>query len=216
MTLAISCGSPTRPRGEGRRHSLCRLAVPAAGAGLHVGPDHAGMDGVAADVPLAQLRAQGFGHQANAAFGGGIGRAIGQADQAGDRRPVHDRAAAASDHCGRRASAAQEHAGQVDIDLAVPVGERQLGQGLPYVRVHLNARLAKCYAPLLPRGGIIPGEAVPQVVRSRASGFKEGDFVAGFSGWQDYSAPPPPTGCARSIRPWGRCRPTSAPWVCRA
>lgn len=31
---------------------------------------------------------------------------------------------------------------------------------------------------------------MPQVVRSRASGFKEGDFVAGFSGWQEYSALP--------------------------
>ena len=60
----------------------------------------------------------------------------------------------------------------------------------PYIRVHLNPRLAKGYAPLLPVGGVIPGEAVLQVERSRFPGLKEGDFVAGFGGWQDFCALP--------------------------
>jgi NADPH-dependent curcumin reductase CurA len=60
----------------------------------------------------------------------------------------------------------------------------------PYIRVHLNPRLAKGYANLLPLGGVIPGEAVLRVERSRFAGLKEGDHVAGFSGWQDYAALP--------------------------
>ena len=60
----------------------------------------------------------------------------------------------------------------------------------PYIRVHLNARLAKGYANLLPLGGVIPGEAVLQVERSCRSDFSEGDYVAGFGGWQEYSALP--------------------------
>jgi NADPH-dependent curcumin reductase CurA len=60
----------------------------------------------------------------------------------------------------------------------------------PYIRVHLNARLAKGYARLLPIGGVIPGEAVLRVERSRFAGLTEGDYVAGFGGWQDYCALP--------------------------
>ena len=60
----------------------------------------------------------------------------------------------------------------------------------PYIRVHLNARLAKGYANLLPLGGVIPGEAVSRVERSRFPGLKEGDYVAGFGGWQDFVALP--------------------------
>jgi NADPH-dependent curcumin reductase CurA len=60
----------------------------------------------------------------------------------------------------------------------------------PYIRVHLNARLAAGYANLLPLGGVIPGEAVLRVERSRFPGLQEGDHVAGFSGWQDYAALP--------------------------
>lgn len=60
----------------------------------------------------------------------------------------------------------------------------------PYIRVHLNARLAKGYANLLPLGGVIPGEAILRVERSRRSDIREGEYVAGFSGWQEYSALP--------------------------
>ena len=60
----------------------------------------------------------------------------------------------------------------------------------PYIRVHLNARLAKGYASLAPIGGVIPGEAVMRVERSRFPGLTEGDYVAGFGGWQDYCALP--------------------------
>ncbi len=60
----------------------------------------------------------------------------------------------------------------------------------PYIRVHLNTRLAKGYAPLLPLGGVIPGEAVMRVEQSRFAGIEEGDFVAGFGGWRDYAALP--------------------------
>ena len=74
------------------------------------------------------------------------------------------------------------------------IGEGEvLGRALyltvdPYIRVHLNSRLAQGYANLLALGGTIPGEAVLRVERSRHPGFQEGDVVAGFGGWQDYSA----------------------------
>lgn len=83
------------------------------------------------------------------------------------------------------------------IKTDVPeVGEGEvLGRAIyltvdPYIRVHLNARLAKGYAPLLPLGGTVPGEAVLRVERSRHPGFREGEYVAAFSGWQDYSVLP--------------------------
>ena len=58
----------------------------------------------------------------------------------------------------------------------------------PYIRVHISPSMSVGYAPTTPLGAPIPGEAVLEVVRSRHPGFQEGDLVAGFGGWQDYSA----------------------------
>ncbi|WP_309604522.1 NADP-dependent oxidoreductase [Phenylobacterium sp.] len=60
----------------------------------------------------------------------------------------------------------------------------------PYIRVHVSPSMSVGYAPTTPLGAPIPGEAILQVVQSRHPGFKDGDFVAGFGGWQDYCALP--------------------------
>lgn len=60
----------------------------------------------------------------------------------------------------------------------------------PYIRARLVAKLAQGYSEHTKLGVPIPGEAVSQVVESRNPAFKAGDFVAGFSGWQDYAALP--------------------------
>ncbi|WP_293903183.1 NADP-dependent oxidoreductase [Phenylobacterium sp.] len=60
----------------------------------------------------------------------------------------------------------------------------------PYIRVHVSPSMSVGYAPTTPLGWPIPGEAILQVVQSRHPGFKDGEFVAGFGGWQDYCALP--------------------------
>lgn len=60
----------------------------------------------------------------------------------------------------------------------------------PYIRVHISPSLSVGYAATTPLGSPIPGEAVLRVVRSRHPGFHDGEFVAGFGGWQDYCAAP--------------------------
>lgn len=56
----------------------------------------------------------------------------------------------------------------------------------PYIRVHISPSMSVGYAPTTPLGAPIPGEAVLRVVRSKHAGFAEGEYVAGFGGWQDY------------------------------
>ncbi len=60
----------------------------------------------------------------------------------------------------------------------------------PYIRVHISPSMSVGYAPTTQLGAPIPGEAILEVVQSRHPGFKDGEFVAGFGGWQDYCALP--------------------------
>jgi NADPH-dependent curcumin reductase CurA len=60
----------------------------------------------------------------------------------------------------------------------------------PYIRVHISPTMSVGYAPTTPLGAPIPGEAILRVERSRHPDFREGDYVGGFSGWQDYAALP--------------------------
>jgi NADPH-dependent curcumin reductase CurA len=60
----------------------------------------------------------------------------------------------------------------------------------PYIRIRISPSLWVGDAPTTPLGSVIPGEAILQVVESRHAGFREGDFVAGFGGWQEYCALP--------------------------
>ena len=60
----------------------------------------------------------------------------------------------------------------------------------PYIRVHISPSMSVGYAPTTPLGAPIPGEAILEVMQSRHPGFQEGEFVAGFGGWQDYCALP--------------------------
>ena len=60
----------------------------------------------------------------------------------------------------------------------------------PYIRARLSQRFATGYSDRTQLGVVIGGEAVLQVIASRHPSFHEGQFVAGFGGWQDYCALP--------------------------
>jgi NADPH-dependent curcumin reductase CurA len=55
----------------------------------------------------------------------------------------------------------------------------------PYMRGRMNER--RSYAPSVAVGEVMVGEAVGQVVRSQNSQFREGNFVVGSFGWQEYA-----------------------------
>ncbi len=56
----------------------------------------------------------------------------------------------------------------------------------PYMRGRISP--AKSYAKGVGIGEVITGGAVSQVIKSNNPGFSEGDFVFGYSGWQEYAA----------------------------
>jgi NADPH-dependent curcumin reductase CurA len=60
----------------------------------------------------------------------------------------------------------------------------------PYIRALISKRFSTGYGQRPDLGQPLPGEALGQVAASRHPDFKEGDFVAGFGGWQDYAAAP--------------------------
>ena len=55
----------------------------------------------------------------------------------------------------------------------------------PYMRGRMNA--ARSYTTPAEIGTVMGGGTVCRVLRARRDGFAEGDFVAGNTGWQDYS-----------------------------
>ena len=78
--------------------------------------------------------------------------------------------------------------------LTSPVPEPTQGQVLvrnhvlsvdPYIRMRMEA--VDSYAPVMRIGDVLVGRTAGQVVASRASGFREGDWVVGRLGWQDFS-----------------------------
>jgi NADPH-dependent curcumin reductase len=58
----------------------------------------------------------------------------------------------------------------------------------PYMRGRMSA--ARSYARPIDVGAVMEGRVVGRAVRSRDSGFREGDYVLGGYGWQLYSAVP--------------------------
>jgi hypothetical protein len=58
----------------------------------------------------------------------------------------------------------------------------------PYMRGRISG--VRSYAKPVDIGAVMEGRVVGQVVRSRAPGFREGDYVHGGYGWQLYSAVP--------------------------
>jgi len=58
----------------------------------------------------------------------------------------------------------------------------------PYMRGRMGG--ARSYAAAVPVGGVMVGQTVGEVVRSRHAGFAAGDIVLGFGHWQDYAAIP--------------------------
>jgi NADPH:quinone reductase len=67
----------------------------------------------------------------------------------------------------------------------------------PYMRGRI--RDMKSYAPPVPIGGVIVGEAVGTVVASRSPEFAPGDIAAAMTGWQEYAALP--ASAARKVDP---------------
>ncbi len=55
----------------------------------------------------------------------------------------------------------------------------------PYMRGRMSA--AKSYAAPVPIGGVMDGEAIAQVVKSRHTGFSPGDIVRGRIGWSSHA-----------------------------
>ena len=58
----------------------------------------------------------------------------------------------------------------------------------PYMRGRMSA--ARSYAPPTELGAVMLGEAVAEIVQSRAPNLKPGDIVLAYSGWQEYAALP--------------------------
>ena len=56
----------------------------------------------------------------------------------------------------------------------------------PYMRSRMNEAGAG-YAPGVEIGGVMPAGGVSEVLESRAEGFRPGDFVNSFTGWQTHS-----------------------------
>lgn len=69
----------------------------------------------------------------------------------------------------------------------------------PYMRGRMSA--AASYVAPLQLGDVITGEAVSEVLTSRAPGIAAGDLVVGYTGWQDH-----PTVRADLLRPVDRAR----------
>ena len=79
------------------------------------------------------------------------------------------------------------------VPLADPAdGEVLIRNGFlsldPYMRGRMSA--AKSYAEPVQVGGVMPGEAVGQVVASRHPAWRPGDMVLGNTGWQEFGVLP--------------------------
>lgn len=75
----------------------------------------------------------------------------------------------------------------IEADVAEPAEGEILVRTIylsldPYMRGRMSG--LKSYADPAEIGKPVPGEVVGQVVASRAEGFREGDFVTAYSGWQ--------------------------------
>ncbi|MDP6574665.1 MAG: NADP-dependent oxidoreductase [Rhodospirillales bacterium] len=58
----------------------------------------------------------------------------------------------------------------------------------PYMRGRMNA--TKSYAPSVEIGEVMVGGAVSEVMTSNAGGYRSGDIVFGYTGWQDHPVAP--------------------------
>lgn len=80
-----------------------------------------------------------------------------------------------------------------DAPLPEPDDGQVLVRGIylsldPYMRGRISG--VRSYAKPVDIGAVVEGRVVGQIARSRASGFREGDYVYGGYGWQLYSAVP--------------------------
>jgi len=80
-----------------------------------------------------------------------------------------------------------------DAPLPEPDDGQVLVRGIylsldPYMRGRISG--VRSYAKPVDIGAVVEGRVVGQIVRARASGFREGEYVYGGYGWQLYSAVP--------------------------
>lgn len=59
----------------------------------------------------------------------------------------------------------------------------------PYIRMRMEEK--DSYAPVMQIGDVLVGRTVGEVVAGEAGGFRQGDWVVGRLGWQDYSVAKP-------------------------
>jgi NADPH-dependent curcumin reductase CurA len=98
----------------------------------------------------------------------------------------------------RRVVLAKRPVGEPDASCfaieTVPVSSPEQGEMLlrilwlsvdPYMRGRMNE--GPSYAPPVALGEVMVGGTVSEVVESRATGFKVGDIVTGYHGWQEYA-----------------------------
>ena len=93
----------------------------------HFGFDETRCNAGHTNAVARQFLGPGHGRRRNAGLGGGV---VGLTDVAGagNRRDIDDRAAVLQlDHFRRDFTGAQEHAGQVDVDDRLPLGQAHLG-----------------------------------------------------------------------------------------
>src|ERR1043165_7353690 len=81
------------------------------------------------------------------------------------------------------------------VDAAVPTpGDGEVLRETLYLSLdpYMRGRMSDSpsYAAPVPLGGVMCGHTVSRVVESRDSGFRPGDIVAGYDGWQQYAASP--------------------------
>ena len=78
----------------------------------------------------------------------------------------------------------------VEVPLASPGANQVLVRNDflsvdPYIRIRMEEK--DSYAPVLKIGEIMVGRTIAEVIESRSPEFKEGDWIVGRLGWQDYS-----------------------------
>src|SRR5579863_10289597 len=83
---------------------------------------------------------------------------------------------------------------RLDVTPVPPLGEgqvllRTLYLSLdPYMRGRMSA--ARSYAAPVELGAVMTGEAVGEIVESRAPGFRAGDIALAYAGWQEFAVLP--------------------------
>src|SRR6201995_2558173 len=99
-------------------------------AGCHLSPNQPGADRVPPDGVWRHLQRRGLGQAAHPEFRGDVAVEPRAAAQALDRRDIDDRTTAGRGHRLDGGLHAQKRPGEVDVDDLLPVGQREVLQGI--------------------------------------------------------------------------------------